>query len=61
MLKQNIQLGELISYCIPNMTVYQGYKYIGTGLAGTLAQRTINLPVHTGIGGANSSLSELIF
>lgn len=48
-LRNNIQLGELIEYSIPEMTAYQKFKYVGGDHAKLMAETTINLPVHCDI------------
>ncbi len=48
-LRNNIQLGELIEYSIPEMTVYQKFKHVEGDHAKLMAETTINLPVHCDI------------
>jgi len=48
--RRGIQLGELIEYSVPHMSVYQ--RYVGEWpFANSFAcsQRTVNLPVHAGL------------
>ncbi|MEE8057572.1 MAG: DegT/DnrJ/EryC1/StrS aminotransferase family protein [Pseudomonadales bacterium] len=48
MINNNIQLGELIDYHIPDMPVYSGFKYFGRKRASEWPGNVINLPVHIG-------------
>jgi dTDP-4-amino-4,6-dideoxygalactose transaminase len=49
MYDNGVQLGELIDYHIPEMSVYQSYRFISNNIALNFPNQVLNLPVHMGI------------
>jgi perosamine synthetase len=49
LLKNGIQLGNLIDYYIPEMPAYRGFKTYCAGNAKQWPNQVINLPVHMGV------------
>ena len=45
-LEQDVQLGELIDYNIPDLPAYYNYEHHSLGYSGNLPEQVINLPVH---------------